>query len=78
MAKLRHLAIATNDPDATAEFYKQAFDFKEVGRVDADLASGIYLSDGTINTVVVRAGDGASSSVTRLRPARAVRLRSAR
>ena len=30
MAKLRHIAIAAKDPDAMAEFYKRAFDFKEV------------------------------------------------
>ena len=34
MAKIRHIALATNDPIKTAEFYKQAFDFKEVGRTD--------------------------------------------
>jgi lactoylglutathione lyase len=53
MAKLRHLAIATNDPDATAEFYKQAFDFKEVRRTDSDLATGVFLSDGTLNIAVL-------------------------
>ena len=31
MAKLRHIAIATNDPKKTAEFYKSAFGFREVG-----------------------------------------------
>src|SRR5260370_422845 len=31
MAKLRHIAIATNDPKATAEFYKKAFGFEQIG-----------------------------------------------
>ena len=30
MAKLRHIAIAAKDPDAMAEFYIKAFDFKKV------------------------------------------------
>ena len=33
MPKLRHIALATKDPEATAAFYCKAFDFKEVGRV---------------------------------------------
>jgi len=32
MAKLRHIAIAAEDPFATAEFYKKAFALEEVGR----------------------------------------------
>jgi catechol 2,3-dioxygenase-like lactoylglutathione lyase family enzyme len=32
LAKLRHIAIAAEDPYATAEFYKKAFDFVEVRR----------------------------------------------
>ena len=59
MAKIRHIALATNDPVKTAEFYKQAFDFKEVGRTgSADdpngIAWGIYLSDGTLNLAVLK------------------------
>jgi catechol 2,3-dioxygenase-like lactoylglutathione lyase family enzyme len=34
MPKLRHIAIAAEDPFATAEFYKKAFDFTEVSRVE--------------------------------------------
>lgn len=54
MAKLRHIAIATKDADATAEFYKQAFDMKELSRVDHPLGYAIVLSDGTMNFTVVR------------------------
>ena len=53
MAKLRHLAISTKDPDKTAEFYKQAFGLEEVGKVDSPLAKGYYLSDGTINVAIL-------------------------
>jgi catechol 2,3-dioxygenase-like lactoylglutathione lyase family enzyme len=49
MPKLRHIAIAAEDPEAMAEFYKKAFDFVEVGRPNGFLADGVFLSDGTLN-----------------------------
>lgn len=52
--KLRHLAIATQDPEGTAAFYKQAFGFEEVGRTDTPLAKGVYISDGVLNIAVLR------------------------
>ena len=54
MAKLRHIAIAAKDPDAMAEFYKRAFDFKEVRKSDGLLAYGYHLSDGTIDLAILR------------------------
>lgn len=54
MAKLRHIALHTMDPEGTAEFYKRAFDLVEVGRTDSPLARGVYLSDGTVNLAVLR------------------------
>ena len=56
MPKLRHIAIATNDPKATAEFYKQAFGFEQVGETSpsSPLASGYFLSDGTLNIAVLK------------------------
>ena len=54
MAKLRHIAIAAKDPDAMAEFYKRAFDFKEVRKTDGPLAYGYHLSDGTIDLAILR------------------------
>jgi catechol 2,3-dioxygenase-like lactoylglutathione lyase family enzyme len=54
MAKLRHIAIAAKDPDAMAEFYKKAFDFKEVRKTDGPLAYGWHLSDGTIDLAILR------------------------
>jgi methylmalonyl-CoA/ethylmalonyl-CoA epimerase len=53
MAKLRHIAIATRDPEKTAQFYKDVFEFQEVGRSNGHLAHGIYLSDGTINMAIL-------------------------
>ena len=54
MAKLRHLAIAAKDPDAMAEFYVKAFDFKIVRSNDGPLAYGHHLSDGTIDLAILR------------------------
>jgi catechol 2,3-dioxygenase-like lactoylglutathione lyase family enzyme len=56
MQKLRHIAIATNDPKATAEFYKKAFGFEQVGETSptSPLASGYFLSDGTLNIAVLK------------------------
>src|SRR6185369_7824712 len=56
MAKLRHIAIATNDPKATAEFYKKAFGFEQIGETSptSPLAQGYFLTDGTLNIAVLK------------------------
>ena len=54
MAKLRHLAIACKDPDAMADFYMKAFDFKLVRTSDGTLAYGHHISDGTIDLAILR------------------------
>ena len=54
MPKLRHIAIAAEDPEAMAEFYKKAFDFVEVGRPNGVLADGVFLSDGTLNIAILK------------------------
>jgi len=51
--KLRHIAISTKDPEKTAAFYKEVFGFEEVGRTNTPLATGVYLSDGTLNMAVL-------------------------
>ena len=49
MPKLRHLALYTADPKATAEFYKRVFDMQEVGQNRSAFADEIiFLSDGTL------------------------------
>lgn len=50
MAKLRHIAIIVPDPEAAAQFYEKAFDFKRVGNA----RRGIYLSDGTMNMALLK------------------------
>jgi catechol 2,3-dioxygenase-like lactoylglutathione lyase family enzyme len=54
MAKLRHLALATNDPEATAAFYKKAFDLREVGPIESSLADGYFLTDGTVTIAILK------------------------
>ena len=54
MAKIKHIAIATQNPDETARFYKEVFDLTEVGRVAGENAEGYYLSDGNVNLAILR------------------------
>jgi methylmalonyl-CoA/ethylmalonyl-CoA epimerase len=54
VAKLRHLAIATADPDATAQFYVEVFDFRRVRIAEGTSYYGHILSDGTINLAILR------------------------
>jgi catechol 2,3-dioxygenase-like lactoylglutathione lyase family enzyme len=64
MGKIRHIALASAHPGKTAEFFKQAFGFKELGRFGLDPAkpdeaprpSGVFLTDGTINFAILKPG----------------------
>jgi methylmalonyl-CoA/ethylmalonyl-CoA epimerase len=53
MAKLRHIALAVPDPDAAAQFYETVFGLERVGRTESELATGVYLSDGTVNLALL-------------------------
>ena len=53
MAKIRHIALSTPDPDKTAKFYVDVFGMKQIGRVDNPNVSGYYLTDGDINLAVL-------------------------
>src|SRR5206468_4011525 len=54
MAKIRHIALSTQDPDATAKFYVDVFGLKQVGRIDNPNTSGYYLTDGEINLAILK------------------------
>lgn len=54
MAKLRHVAMSVSDPEATAAFYCKTFDMKVVGHTDSPLATGVYLSDGTMSLALLK------------------------
>ena len=53
-AKIRHIAIATQDPDQIAHFFKQALGLKQVGVANSDLATGYFLTDGYINLAILK------------------------
>ena len=50
MAKIKHIALTTENPGEVAEFYKNAFDMEEIRR--SDNGSGV-LSDGYINLAIL-------------------------
>lgn len=54
MAKLRHLALATDDPDATAAFYEDVFEFTRLRSANGKWGYGHILTDGVINLAVLR------------------------
>ena len=53
MAKIKHIAIATQDADNTARFYVEVLGLTEVGKIDGANASGYYLTDGNINLAIL-------------------------
>ena len=53
MAKIKHIAIATQDADKTAKFYVDVFGLKEIAKLDSPTASGYYLSDGDLNIAIL-------------------------
>ena len=61
MAKIKHIAIRTPNPEKTAAFYKEVFGLEEVGRA----RSGYYLSDGHINLAILQASDQGSGESPR-------------
>ena len=50
MAKIRHIALTTKDPEKVAAFYKEAFDMEEVRRSDN---GAVFLSDGYLNLAIL-------------------------
>jgi glyoxylase I family protein len=65
MAKIKHIAISTQDVEATARFYIDVFGLKEVGKVDSAGARGYYLSDGDINLAILNFKEDAVAGVER-------------
>ena len=72
MARIRHIALHTEDPAKTAAFYKEVFGLHELNRKpDESGADGVWLSDGYIYFAILKfGGEGApnlgegSSTVT--------------
>lgn len=57
MARLKHVAITTQDPQETSRFYKEAFELDEVGKINSELVEGFFLSDGHINIAILKFKD---------------------
>jgi glyoxylase I family protein len=65
MAKIKHIALSTPDPDATARFYVDVFGMKQIGRIDHPAVGGYFLSDGDINLAVLRFKNDAAAGAER-------------
>jgi catechol 2,3-dioxygenase-like lactoylglutathione lyase family enzyme len=50
MAKIKHIALTTQDPDKVAAFYKEAFGLQEIRRSPN---GAVFLTDGYINLAIL-------------------------
>jgi glyoxylase I family protein len=65
MAKIKHIAISTQDVDTTAKFYIDVFGMKEIGKVNSPNATGYYLSDGDLNLAILHFRNDQAAGVER-------------
>jgi catechol 2,3-dioxygenase-like lactoylglutathione lyase family enzyme len=65
MPKIKHIAISTQDVDATAKFYIDVFGMKEIAKVNSPNATGYYLSDGDLNLAILHFKNDAAAGVER-------------
>ena len=57
MARIKHIALHTEDPSKTAEFYKEVFGLDELRREPRDTgAEGVWLTDGYIYFAILKMG----------------------
>ena len=65
MAKIKHIALSTQDPEKTARFYSDVFGMKQIGRVDHETVSGYFLTDGDLNLAILKFKNDAVAGVER-------------
>ena len=53
MAQIRHIAIQTQDEEATKNFYVENFGLKVVRKLESERTSGYFLTDGNINLAIL-------------------------
>ena len=53
MAKIKHIAIATQNEEETAKFYTDVFGLSQVGKINIPSVSGYFLTDGDINVAIL-------------------------
>lgn len=61
MARIRHLAIASDTPDETAQFYCDALGLRQVREIRAAWGHGHVLTDGTLSISIIRYTDAAAA-----------------
>jgi glyoxylase I family protein len=54
MARIRHIAIQTQDEEETKRFYVENFGLKVVRKLESERTSGYFLTDGHINLAILR------------------------
>jgi glyoxylase I family protein len=54
MARIRHIAIQTQDEEATKQFYVENMGLEVVSKLDSPRTSGYFLTDGHINLAILR------------------------
>jgi len=54
VAKIKHIALSSQDPEATAKFFEEALGLQRIRAVNSPLAEGFYLTDGSINVAVLK------------------------
>jgi methylmalonyl-CoA/ethylmalonyl-CoA epimerase len=65
MPSIRHLALAAGDPEATAQFYVDAFGFRRVRELHATWGHGHVLTDGVLSMSVIHYTDDAAAGAER-------------
>ena len=54
MGRIRHIAIATRELEATTRFYIEGLGLKQVGKINTPTSEGYYLSDGHVNLAILK------------------------
>jgi catechol-2,3-dioxygenase len=54
MGKIRHIAIATQDPEKARTFYETAFGFQTLKKLDNERGTGFMMTDGAINIALLK------------------------
>jgi len=62
MARIKHIALTTKDPDAVAAFYKEGLGLKEIRRSPS---GAVFLTDGYINLAILKSRDQGSGESPR-------------
>jgi catechol 2,3-dioxygenase-like lactoylglutathione lyase family enzyme len=65
MPKIKHIALSTQDPEATAKFYVDVFGMKQVARIDQPACAGYFLTDGDLNVAILKFKNDAAAGAER-------------